>query len=121
MFVAFDEVMVFVFKMTTNYFISTHHMTRRLKLLHGNNVGRLNVVLELGDLLLEIIKRDLLVLDDKVDLELLDTEADGDELGSTPDEAVLLDGTDTLLEGNHVGLIICGEAVLAGMPEKVNH
>ena len=78
-----------------------------LKLLHGSDVGGLDVVLELLDLLAESIQRDLLVLDDKVDLELLDAETDGDKLGGTPDETVLLNATDSSLEGSHVSLVIC--------------
>lgn len=39
-----------------------------LKLLHGGDVGRLDVVFELLDLVLEVIQRDLLVLDDDGDL-----------------------------------------------------
>ena len=79
----------------------------RLKLLHGSDVGALDVVLEALDLLLELVEGDLVVLDDQVDLELLDAETDGDELGATPDETVLLDATDSLLELLHVGLIVC--------------
>ena len=78
-----------------------------LELLHGNDIGRLDVVLELGDLLLELVERDLLVLDDQVDLQLLDAEADGDELGGAPDEAILLDAADGGLESGHVGLVVC--------------
>ena len=79
----------------------------RLKLLHGSNVGALDVVLEALDLLLELVEGDLVVLDDQVDLELLDAETDSNELGATPDETVLLDGTDALLELLHAGLIVC--------------
>jgi hypothetical protein len=79
----------------------------RLKLLHGSNVGALDVVLEALDLLLELVEGDLVVLDDQVDLELLDAEADGNELGATPDETVLLNATDRLLELLHGGLVIC--------------
>lgn len=86
-------------------------METHLQLLHGSNVGGLDVVLEVLDLLLELVQGDLLVLNDKVDLELLDTETDGDELGSTPDETVLLDATDGSLEGDHVSLIICEMSV----------
>jgi len=64
------------------------------------------VVLVLGDLLLELIERDLVVLDDQVDLELLDTVTNGDKGGGTPNETVLLDGTDVGLELLHVGLIV---------------
>lgn len=77
-----------------------------LQLLHGSNVGGLDVVLELLDLLLKIAKRDLLVLDNEGDLELADTETNGDELGETPNKTVLLNGTDTGLKSLHVGLII---------------
>lgn len=64
------------------------------------------MVLELGDLLLELVKRDLVVLNNQVDLELLDTVTDGNEGRGTPDETVLLDGTDVGLELLHVGLIV---------------
>lgn len=65
------------------------------------------MVLVLLDLSLELVEGDLLVLDDKVDLELLDTETNGNELGGTPDETVDLDGTDVGLHLLKVGLIIC--------------
>jgi len=64
------------------------------------------VVLVLLDLSLELVGGDLLVLDDQVDLELLDTEANSDELGSTPDQTVHLNGTDVGLELLQVGLVI---------------
>jgi hypothetical protein len=70
------------------------------------DIGRLNVVIEILDLLLEIIKTNLVILNDQVDLELLDTETDGNKLGGTPDKTILLDGADRLLESLHVGLII---------------
>jgi hypothetical protein len=65
------------------------------------------VVLVLLDALLELIGGNLLVLDDKVDLELLDTEADGNELGSTPDQTILLNGADVGLHLGKIGLVIC--------------
>ena len=77
-----------------------------IRTLHGSDVGALDVVLKLGNALLELIERDEFVLDDKGDLELLDTVTDGDELGSTPDETFHLDGTDGLLKLGHVGLVI---------------
>lgn len=76
------------------------------QLLHGSNVSGLDVVLVLLNLGLKLIQRDLVVLDDQVDLELLDTEADGNELGSTPDQTVDLDGTDVGLQLLKVGLVI---------------
>lgn len=77
-----------------------------LQLLHGSDVSGLDVVLVLLDRLLELIGGDLVVLNDKVDLELLNTEADGNPLGGTPDEAVPLNGADVGLELLKVGLII---------------
>lgn len=64
------------------------------------------MVLILLDLLLEFVGGDLLVLDDKVDLELLNGVGQGDKLGGTPDKAVLHDGTDVGLKLLNVGLII---------------
>jgi hypothetical protein len=40
------------------------------------------------------------------DLELADAVADGDELRRAPDEPLLLDGADGLLELLHVGLVV---------------
>jgi len=77
-----------------------------LQLLHGRDVGGLNVVLVLLDLGLELVQRDLVVLNDNVELELLDAEADSDELRATPHETVLLDGKDVLLELLHVRLVV---------------
>ncbi len=53
------------------------------------DISGLHVILEFLDLLLELVQADLLVLDDQGDLQFLDAEADGDELGGTPDQAVL--------------------------------
>ena len=64
------------------------------------------MVLVFLDLLLEIIQRNLLILDDQVDLELLDTETDSNELVGSPDKTVLLDGEDIGLELVQVGLIV---------------
>jgi hypothetical protein len=61
------------------------------------NISGLDVILIFLNLLLELIQRDLLVLNDQVDLELLDTETNSNELRGTPDETILLDGTDVLL------------------------
>ena len=102
-----------------------HDRKRRTRTLHGSDIGALDVVLELGDLVLELIERHELVLcgvpsgltrighckrsertDDKGDLELLDTVADSDELARTPNQAVLLNGAHGLLELDHVGLIV---------------
>ena len=44
--------------------------------------------------------------DDKSDLELLDTVADGDELARTPHETLHLDRTHRLLELRHVSLVV---------------
>lgn len=64
------------------------------------------MVLVLLDLGLELIQRDLLILDDEVDLKLLNTETNGSELRGTPDETVQLNGADIGLHLLKVGLII---------------
>lgn len=66
----------------------------------------MNVVLELGDLILELIKGDKFVLDDDGHLKLLDTVTDRDELGETPDKSGLLDRTNGGFEIGHRGLVI---------------
>lgn len=53
----------------------------RLNLVERGNVDRLDVVLKARDQLLEHIDRDLVVLNDARDLELLDAKGDGLELG----------------------------------------
>jgi hypothetical protein len=83
----------------------------RLQLLHSNNVGGLDVVLEFLNLLLQLVQRDLVVLNDQVDLELLDTETNSNQLGSTPNKTVLLDGENVSLELVHVCLIVCTQLV----------
>ena len=72
------------------------------------------MVLVLLDLLLEFVKGDLVVLNDKTDLELLDTEANFNPLVGTPDKAIHLDSLDVrqhLLKG---GLVICRMVSICG-------
>jgi len=64
------------------------------------------VVLVLLNHLLEVIGGYLIILDDKVDLELVNGEGRGDPLGGTPDKTVHLDGTDVGLELIKVGLVV---------------
>jgi len=80
---------------------------KHLQLLHGSDIAALHVVLEALDLLLQLLHGDFVVLDDQVDLQLLDAEADGDELGATPDQTLLLDAADSLFESLHVGFVVC--------------
>ena len=61
---------------------------RRLDLVHGIDVARLDKVLKLFNLLLELLHGHLLVLDGAHHLQLLDAVADGDELVSAPEQAV---------------------------------
>lgn len=77
-----------------------------LQLLHGSDIGGLDVVLILLNTLLELIGGDLVILNDEVDLELLDTESEGNQLGGTPDEAVPLNGADVSLKGVKRSLVI---------------
>jgi uncharacterized membrane protein YgcG len=74
--------------------------------LHGRDVGGLDVVFELGDFLLEFVKRDEIVLDNERDLELGNAVSDGDQLGGAPDETLLLNGAHGFLELLHVGLVV---------------
>jgi hypothetical protein len=86
-----------------------HHkvsLETHLQLLHSHDVGGLDVVLILFDLSLQVVQGDLVVLNDEVELELLDTETNSNELVATPDKTVLLDGKNVLLELLHVGLVV---------------
>lgn len=92
--------------------------------LHGGNIGALHKVLKLGNFILELIQRDLLILckicqylrfdrvwggkptNNDSELELLDTEADRHELGCTPDQTVFLDAADSLFQLLHVCLVV---------------
>ena len=65
------------------------------------------MVLVLLDAVLELVDRNLVVLNDKVDLELANTVTNRDKLGGTPDKTILLDGTEVGLELLHVGLVVC--------------
>ena len=51
---------------------------------------------------------DLVILNNAVDLELLDTVTDGNELGSTPQQTVQLNALDGGSQSVHIGLIIPG-------------
>ena len=70
------------------------------------HIGRLNMIFVFFNALLEIVERDLLVLDHQIDLQLLDTKANRNQLGSTPDQTIHLNGTDVGLELLQVGLVI---------------
>jgi hypothetical protein len=78
------------------------------------NIARLDPVFKACDILLELVQTDLLVLDNQVDLELLDTETDGNERRRTPNQAVLLNAADSGLESCHVGLIVYTSLVASG-------
>jgi hypothetical protein len=79
-----------------------------LQLLHSRDVGGLDVVLILLNLGLQVVQRDLVILNDDVQLELLNTETNSDQLGATPNKTVLLDSENVLLELFHVCLVIWG-------------
>lgn len=97
---------------------SSRVVGRRLQLLHGGHVGGLDVVLVRLDLLLQLVQRDLVVLDDQVDLQLVHARGDGHALRRTPDEAVLFDGAHALFELGHVGFVICARLAF-GLPVAV--
>jgi hypothetical protein len=64
------------------------------------------VVLVLLNLLLKLVQRNLLVLNDKVDLELLDAETNRNPLVGTPHKTIHLNGLDILEELIEVGLVV---------------
>ena len=64
------------------------------------------MVLVLLNLRLELIRGDLVIFDDNVDLKLVNGVGQRDPLGGTPEETVHLNGTDVSLELIKVGLII---------------
>lgn len=76
-----------------------------------HDIGRLDVVLEAGNLVLKILKRDLLVLNDEANLQLADTVTDRHQLRGTPNQTVFLNATDGRLQGLYVGLVICREGM----------
>ncbi|GMT21113.1 hypothetical protein PFISCL1PPCAC_12410, partial [Pristionchus fissidentatus] len=78
-------------------FIIKPNKENNLDLVESNNIDRLNEVLAGGDSLLESVGRDLIVLNNAADLELLDSESDREDLSGSPDKSVHLDGADVLL------------------------
>merc|ERR1719318_1765090 len=70
------------------------------------DVHGLNEVLELAHLLLQLINRDLGILNNSHQLQLLDTVPDGDQLAGAPEKAVHLNGLAVLEHLVHVGLIV---------------
>ena len=70
----------------------------------------------LFDPCLEVIERYLFIFDDHVELKLLDTKANCDEFGATPNEAILFDCEDILFQCLHICLVICMQS--AKLPKK---
>jgi hypothetical protein len=79
-----------------------------LDLLHSSDIHGLDKVFQSFDLFSQVIHGDLVIFDDTVDLELLDTETDGDQLVTTPQETVHGDSLDTVGQFVHVGFVIPG-------------
>jgi len=61
------------------------------KFLHGDDICAHYVLVELFELLLKLIQRYFVVLNDKVDLQLVDSVTDRYQLAQTPHKAVPLD------------------------------
>lgn len=91
------------------------------ELLHSDDIGRLDVFIVALDLLLELIEGDLGVLDDQVNLQLFDTVTNRNKLGSTPNQAILLNSTDRSLQSLHISFIICGSGLVASIVYKRRH
>jgi hypothetical protein len=77
-----------------------------LDLVESSNVDRLNEVLELADLFLELIDTDFVVFNNAADLELVDTVGKWNEFGDTPEEAVHYNGSGDTFQLLHVGFIV---------------
>jgi len=77
-----------------------------LDLLHSSNINGLNVVFQIGDSITQIIHHDLIILNNTVDLELLDTVTNGNELRTTPEETIHGNSSDSSSQFFHVGFII---------------
>jgi hypothetical protein len=74
--------------------------------LHGSYIRALNIVFELSNLLLELIQGDFFIFNDQSDLELLDTIADRNQFTVAPNQTILLDRADGILQSLHIRLII---------------
>ena len=70
------------------------------------HVGALYVFFVFLDLPLQLFERNLFVLDDQIQLQLVDAVADGHALGGAPDEAVHADAAHALLELVHIRFVI---------------
>ena len=81
-----------------------------LQLLHSSNVRGLNVILVSFNLFLQLVKRDLLVFNDQIDLKLLHAKTDWDKLRGTPCETFFLDVANVGLEFFEVRFVICTRA-----------
>jgi hypothetical protein len=66
----------------------------------------LDIVFQSLDLISQIFHGDLIIFNNTVDLELLDTITNGNELVTTPQETFHGDGLDTLGQLIHIGFII---------------
>ena len=86
--------------------MTRHGRGANLELLHGKNIAGLDVLLNLGNLLLQLLERDLVVLNDEGELDHAHTVADGHLLGGSPDETVLLECSHLLLHSVQVCLIV---------------
>merc|ERR1712044_142854 len=100
-----DQLVLFVFSVQKGYFWRNR---TSLDFVEGDNIHGLDVVLKAGDLLLEIVHQDLVVLDDARDLELLDAVTDSDEFAGTPEETVHGDRSNALFKFFEWGLIVPG-------------
>ena len=78
----------------------------QLDLLETSHVYALAIVLHITDLVFQILGGDLVVFDHALNLKLLDTIADGNELGGTPEQTFHVDGANTFLQQLHVGGVI---------------
>jgi hypothetical protein len=80
----------------------------RLDLLHSSDINALYEVFKRFDLFSQVIHGNLVIFNNTVDLELLDTETNGNQLRTTPQETIHSNSTDTLGQFFHISFIIPG-------------
>merc|ERR1711977_339264 len=77
-----------------------------LDLIEGSNVYTLNKILKLGDLFLQDVGTNFVVLDHAVDLQFLDAVTHWHQFGRSPQEPVHLHRAQSLLQLRHISLIV---------------
>merc|ERR1711871_11563 len=76
----------------------------KLNFLERNHVHTLDVVLKAFNCILQVICAHLIVFNDQIDLQLLDTESNINKLGFAPQQAILINASNCCLHSSHIGV-----------------